>query len=390
MNFDKKIDRKGTDSIKHNNLKERFFSEDIIPMWVADMDFKSCKNIINALRDRVDEGIFGYAYNDKSIFDAIYKWQEKRYGWKIKKGSIFLANGVVSSISFIINAFTKEKDEIIIQTPVYHPFSKVIKESGRKVSVNSLKLVNSQYEIDFKDLKKRAKNAKIMILCNPHNPTGRVFSKDELKKIADICIENDLLLISDEIHSDFVYEGHKHIPIASLSKQISKRTITLNAASKSFNIAGLMTSYVICENKKLEAVYKAYIKKFEICDNNIFGTVALKSAYESCDKWFDEVVAYLQDNRDFAYEYIKNHIPLLDVIKPEATYLLWIDFRKLGLDAVKLEKFLVKKAKLGLNNGIIFGKEGKGFARMNFGTQRDVLKEALENLKEAVNSFIVK
>ena len=390
MNFDKKIDRRGTDSVKHNNLKEKFSTEDIIPMWVADMDFKSCKNIINALRERVDEGIFGYVYNDKSIFDAIYKWQEKRYGWKIKKGSIFLANGVVSSISFIINAFTKEKDEIIIQTPVYHPFARVIKESGRKVSANSLKLVDGQYEIDFKDLKKRAKSAKIMILCNPHNPTGRVFSKDELQKIADICIENDLLLISDEIHSDFVYEGHKHIPIASLSKQISKRTITLNAASKSFNIAGLMTSYVICENKKLEAVYKAYIKKFEICDNNIFGTVALKSAYESCDKWLDEMVAYLQDNRDFAYEYIKNHIPLLDVIKPEATYLLWIDFRKLGLDAAKLEKFLVKKAKLGLNNGVIFGKEGKGFARMNFGTQRDVLKEALENLKEAVNSFIVK
>ncbi len=390
MNFDKKIDRRGTDSVKHNNLKEKFSTEDIIPMWVADMDFKSCKNIINALRERVDEGIFGYVYNDKSIFDAIYKWQEKRYGWKIKKGSIFLANGVVSSISFIINAFTKEKDEIIIQTPVYHPFARVIKESGRKVSANSLKLVDGQYEIDFKDLKKRAKSAKIMILCNPHNPTGRVFSKDELQKIADICIENDLLLISDEIHSDFIYEGHKHIPIASLSKQISKRTITLNAASKSFNIAGLMTSYVICENKKLEAVYKAYIKKFEICDNNIFGTVALKSAYESCDKWLDEMVAYLQDNRDFAYEYIKNHIPLLDVIKPEATYLLWIDFRKLGLDAAKLEKFLVKKAKLGLNNGVIFGKEGKGFARMNFGTQRDVLKEALENLKEAVNSFIVK
>ncbi|NPA73155.1 MAG: pyridoxal phosphate-dependent aminotransferase [Epsilonproteobacteria bacterium] len=390
MNFDKKIDRRGSDSEKHNNLKEKFGSDDIIPMWVADMDFRSCKSVVKALKNRAQEGLYGYVYNDKSIYESIYKWQEKRYGWNVKKGSVFLANGVVSSIAFAIQAFTKEKDEIIIQTPVYHPFARVIKENGRKVSANSLKLTDERYEIDFKDLEKRAQKAKMLILCNPHNPTGRVFSQDELERIGQICIDNDILIISDEIHSDFVFDGKKHIPIASLSKQISKRTITLNAASKSFNVAGLMTSYVICENKKLEAIYKSYLKRFELCDNNIFGTVALRSAYESCEDWLDELVKYLQDNRDFACEFIKDHIPILDVKKPEATYLLWIDFRKLGLSPTKLEKFLVQKAKLGLNNGIIFGKEGKGFARMNLGTQRETVKEALANLKKAIDGFLAK
>ena len=390
MNFDKKVDRKETDSIKHNHLKERFSTEDIIPMWVADMDFKSPKKIVNALRKRVDEGVFGYVFTDKEIIDSIYTWQKKRYGWSVKKGSVFLANGVVSSISFIINAFSKEGDEIIIQTPVYHPFARVIKQSKRKVSANSLKLGKDGYEIDFEDLQKRAKKAKILILCNPHNPTGRVFSKKELQKIGDICLENDILIISDEIHSDFVYDNNKHIPIASLSKKLSKITFTLNAASKSFNIAGLMTSYVICENKKLEAVYKNYIKKFEICDNNIFGTIALKTAYESCEKWLDELVEYLEQNRDFACSFIKDYIPILDVKKPQATYLLWIDFRKLGLKSSKLEKFLINEAKLGLNNGIIFGKEGDGFARMNLGTQKETVKEALQNLKKAVDNFLAK
>jgi len=390
MNFDKKIDRRGTDSIKHNNLKERFSKEDILPMWVADMDFKSPKKIVYALRKRVDEGIFGYVFTDKKIIESIYDWQKRRYGWSVKKGSIFLANGVVPSIAFIINAFSKEGDEVIIQTPVYHPFARVIKESKRKVSANSLKIGEDGYEIDFKDLRKRAKKAKILILCNPHNPTGKVYTKEELEEIGNICLENDLLIISDEIHSDFIFDDNKHIPIASLNKKFSKITFTLNAASKSFNVAGLMTSYVICENKKLEAIYKNYVKRFDISDNNIFGPIALRVAYESCEKWLDELVEYLQGNRDFACEFIKDHIPILDVKKPQATYLLWIDFRKLGLKSSKLEKFLINEAKLGLNNGIMFGKEGDGFARMNLGTQRETIKEALENLKKAVDSLLAK
>ena len=389
INFDKVVDRVGSDSMKFANLQDRYGSDDVIPMWVADMDFKSCKKIVKALQNRAKEGVFGYPYNDESIYNSIYEWQKRRYGWDIKKGSISLASGVVNSIAFIVQVFTKEKDEIIIQTPVYQPFARLIKENGRKVSANSLVLKDGKYEIDYKDFEKRAKKAKAFILCNPHNPTGKVFRKDELLRLAQICIDNDLLIISDEIHSDFLYEGAKHIPVASLSKQISKRTITLNAPSKSFNIAGLMTSYVIIENKKLEDKYKKYIKKFELMDNNIFGTLALKTAYNECEGWMDEMVAYLQQNRDFALEFIRDEIPLLDVIKPEATYLLWIDFRKLGLSPSKLEKFLITKAKIGLNNGIIYGKEGAGFARLNFGTQNDVLKTALKNLKKAINEFIV-
>lgn len=387
VNFDKKVDRYGSDSMKFANLDKRYGSSDVIPMWVADMDFKSAKEIRNALVDRAKEGVFGYPYNDKSIYDAICSWQEKRYGWKIKKGSISLSSGVVSSISFIVQAFTKPGDSIIIQTPVYQPFARLIKENGRKVSRNSLVLKKGKYEIDFKDFEKRAKEAKAFILCNPHNPTGKVFSKKELLKLAEICLENDLLIISDEIHSDFLYEGKKHIPIASLSKHISRKTITLNAPSKSFNIAGLMTSYVICEDKKLEAIYKNYLKKFELMDNNIFGTLALKTAYESCAYWMDEMVEYLQKNRDYAVNFIKDEMPLVDIIVPEATYLLWIDFRKLGLKPSELEKFLITKAKIGLNNGVIYGKEGSGFARLNFGTQRNTLKRALKNLKQAINDF---
>ncbi len=389
INFDKKVNRAGSDSIKYANLTKRYGSDEVIPMWVADMDFKSAFKIRKALENRAKEGVFGYPYNDNSIYDSIYSWQKRRYEWDIKKGSISLASGVVNSIAFIIQAFTKNNDTIIIQTPVYHPFARLIKENDRKVSKNSLILKNGKYEINFKDFEKKAKDAKAFILCNPHNPTGRVFSKKELLKLAEICIENDVLIISDEIHSDFLYDGRKHIPIASLSKHISRHTITVNAPSKSFNIAGLMTSYVICEDKKLEAVYKNYIKKFELMDNNIFGTLALKSAYNDCENWMNEVIKYLQDNRDFAVNFIKDKIPLLDVIKPEATYLLWIDFRKLGLKPNQLEKFLITKAKIGLNNGIIYGKEGSGFARLNFGTQKSVLKKALNNLKNAINDFIV-
>ncbi len=389
INFDKIINRRESDSVKHNNLAGKFGTEDIIPMWVADMDFKSPKEVVDALKKRVDEGCFGYTFNQKEIYDAIYKWQKERYGWSIKKGSITLANGVVNSLAFVLQALTDRKDEIIIQTPVYHPFARVIKENDRKVSTNSLLLKNGKFEIDFKDLQKRAKNAKAMILCNPHNPTGKVFSKEELLKIAQISLDNELIIISDEIHSDFVYPGKKHIPIASLSKKISKITVTLNAPSKSFNIAGFMTSYIICENKKLEAVIKNHIKKFELCDNNIFGTLAMRVAYEKCGYWMDEMVDYLKKNRDYAVEFINDEIPLVEVTKPEATYLLWMDFRKLGLKPNELEKFLIQKAKLGLNNGIIFGKEGSGFARLNFGTQREVLKSALYSLKKAVNDFIV-
>ncbi len=389
INFDKKVNRIGSDSIKFANLDKRYGSHDIIPMWVADMDFLSAKEIRKALKKRVKKGVFGYPYNDKSIYNSIYSWQERRYGWKIKKGSISLASGVVNSIAFLIQAFSKVGDNIIIQSPVYQPFARTIKENERKVSRNSLVLKNGKYEIDFKDFQKRAKDAKIFILCNPHNPTGKVFSKKELLKLAEICLKNNVLIISDEIHSDFLYDDKKHIPIALLSKHISKKTITLNAPSKSFNIAGLMTSYVICEDKKLEAIYKNYLKKFELMDNNIFGTLALKIAYKSCEEWMDETVEYLQKNRDFAINFIKNEIPLLKVIKPEATYLLWIDFRKIGLKPSELEKFLITKAKIGLNNGLIYGKEGSGFARLNFGTQRNILKIALENLKQSINDFIV-
>ncbi len=389
VDFDEMVNRRGSDSVKHNNLIEKFGTEDIIPMWVADMDFKSPKEIVDALKKRVDEGYFGYTYNQKEIYDAIYKWQKERYGWSIKKGSITLGNGVVNSLAFVLQALTNEKDEIIIQTPVYHPFARVIKENGRKVSANSLVFKSGKYEVDFKDLQKRAKSAKALILCNPQNPTGKVFSKDELLKIAKICMDNDLLIISDEIHGDFVYSGKKHIPAASLSKKISKITVTLNAPSKSFNIAGFMTSYIICENKKLEAVIKNHIKKFELADNNIFGTLAMRVAYEKCGYWMDEVVSYLEKNRDYAVEFISDEIPLVEVVKPEATYLLWIDFRKMGLSVNELEKFLIQKAKLGLNNGIIFGKEGSGFARLNFGVRLEVLKEALNSLKKAVNDFIV-
>lgn len=387
MNFDKKIDKSKTDNLKHNKLKEKFGREDIIPMWVADMDFKSPKNIIKALKDISDKGVFGYIYNNKKIYDSIYKWQENRYKWEVDKDSVFLASGVVSSIASIINHFTDKGDNIIIQTPVYHPFSRTIKENGRLVSTNSLKVVKGKYAIDFKDLQKKAKFAKMIILCNPHNPTGKVYTKNELQKIAKICLKNNLLIVSNEIHSDFVYSGNKHIPIASLSKKISNQTITLNAASKSFNVAGLMTSYVICENKKFRQEYKTFLKRFEKADNNIFGTAALQTAYSSCEKWLDDLVLYLQDNRDFAYNYIKRNIPLLNVIKPEATYLLWIDFRKLNLSLNDLEKILIQKAKLGLNNGIVFGKEGKGFARMNLGTSRKVIKEALDNLKKAIQNL---
>ncbi len=389
INFDKVTNRRNTDSLKYNNLIQKFGTNKVIPMWVADMDFKSPKNIIKALEKRAKDGIFGYVYNQDDIYNAIYLWQKKRYRWKIKENSISLANGIVNSISFLIQSLTKKEDNVIIQTPVYHPFARLIKNNKRKVSINPLILKNGKYEIDFNDFEKKAKKAKIFILCNPHNPTGKVFSKKELLKLAQICIQNNLLILSDEIHSDFVYDKKKHIPIASLSKQISKRTITLNAASKSFNVTGLMTSYIICENRKIKSIYEKYKKRFELCDNNLFGTLVLKKAYNECEEWLNQLVLYIQKNRDFALKFIKNEIPLVNVVKSEGTYLLWIDFRKLGLTSNELEMFLIKKAKLGLNNGIIFGKNGAGFARLNIGTQKNVLKTALNNLKKAVNDFIV-
>lgn len=384
-NFDEVIDRSNSDCSKIENLKSIFGREDIIPLWVADMDFKSPPAITQALIKRVEHGVFGYTIQSDEYFNSITNWLNKRHNWKVNKEDITYVPGVVKGFNFAIEEFTEVGDNIIIQPPVYHPFRIMTKALERNVVNNPLILENGQYRIDFDGLRKivSGKDCKMLIFCNPHNPGGRAWTPEELKELSQICFENKILVVSDEIHSDMALPGFKHTPFASVSSEAESNSITLMAPSKTFNIAGIVSSYAVITNKDIRDKYHSFVKRRGLDEGTLFAYTATKSAYNECDDWLDEMLKYVQSNIDFVDNYLKENIPEIKAILPEASFLIWLDCRSLNLSQKELVKLFIDKAGLALNDGSIFGPGGEGFMRLNVGTSKVVLEKAMENLKNA-------
>jgi cystathionine beta-lyase len=388
-NFDERVNRKNTDCYQYDLRKKYFGTDDIIPMWVADMDFKTPEFITAAMEKRLSHGIYGYTFRSDSFYDSVIKWLKTRHSWKIKKEWIEFSPGIVPALNLAVLAFTRPGDKVIVQPPVYFPFFSAIKNHGRVMVENKLKLKGGRYYMDYRDLESKIDSrVKMMILCSPHNPTGNVWTREELLKLADICLSNNILMLSDEIHSDLVFRGHRHIPTASLGKDIARNTITFTAASKTFNLAGLSTSVVISSNMKLLRIFSKIMDHVHVGSGNIFGNIATEAAYNFGHEWLGQLMDYLQGNVDFVVNYLSRNIPLIKPVIPEATYLLWLDCRKLEMDRRQLKKFFIEKAKLGLSDGPVFGKGGSGFQRMNIGCPREKIKMALHRLNKAINDYL--
>ena len=387
--FDKVIDRHGTNCLKFDFAKERGKNGDELSLWVADMDFQVAKPITDALQVQVNHGIYGYTEVKSDYFEIVKNWFKDNFDWEIKKGSLVKTPGVVYAIAMAVKAFTKEGEAVIIQQPVYYPFSEMIIANNRKLVNSPLVLKDGRYEIDFEDFEKKIveNNVKLFILCSPHNPVGRVWSVEELKRIGDICIKHDVVIFSDEIHADFVYEPNKHHVFASLGESYAANSVIATAPSKSFNIAGLQVSNIFIENKKLRDAFRNEIVKSGYSQLNTMGLAAARAAYESGKEWLDEVRAYIKDNLIFFRDYLKENIGELSLIEPEGTYLVWVDFRKLGLSEKQREDLIVNKAKLWIDSGAMFGVDGEGFERFNIACPREYLKMALDSLAKAIKGL---
>lgn len=386
FNFDEWVDRSHTNSVKLDRLKTLYGEDDLIPLWVADTDFKSPPAVIEALRKRVEHGVFGYTTPPENYFTSIAKWLKKRHNWIVQPEHINFVPGIVKGIAFALDVFTQEGDGVIIQPPVYHPFRLVPNALKRKVINNPLILENGRYKMDFAGLREivSTQPCKLLILCNPHNPGGRVWSVEELKELAEICHTHGLMVISDEIHADMALPGFKHVPFAAVSPQAEEISLTLMAPSKTFNIAGIVSSFAVIPNKEIRKQYVGYLEPRELSQGTIFAYSATLAAYEEGGEWLEQMNEYVKGNVDFVDNYLKENIPQIKAMLPEASFLVWLDCRELSLTQVELVELFVKKAHLALNDGSIFGQGGDGFMRLNVGTQRRVLEQALNNLKNAL------
>lgn len=387
-NFDEIIPREGTGSVKHDLKKVIFNNESVSPMWVADMDFKTPDFVISAIQKRLEHEILGYTYIGSSFYEAIVNWNRRRHNWNIKPEWIRFSPGVVPALNMLVMAYTSPGDSIIIQPPVYFPFFTAVKNHDRNLILNPLAYRNGKYEMDFDNLEAKIDhNTRMLILCSPHNPTGNVWSPEILSKLARICQKNNILIVSDEIHADLIYKGYRHVPTASLSDELAANTITCMAASKTFNIAGLSTSYLIIPNLQHRKRYEKVLDEVHVGEGNIFGFVATEAAYNGGDEWLNQMMAYLEGNLNFLKEFIEKYIPTIRVIVPQATYLVWLDCSGLGLEPDALKKFMIHEAGLGLNDGPQFGSHGEGFQRINIACPRQVLQEALKKLQASVDKY---
>lgn len=388
--FETLVSRKDAGAIKWNlmsRINEKV-TDDIVPFSVADMEFKNPPEIIDGLKRYLDSSILGYTQATDEYYKAVCNWMEKRHDWKIKKEWIIEFSGVVPALYTIVRALTKEEDSVLIMTPVYYPFYKAIEDNKRKVVKSQLMLCEDHYEIDFEDLEEKAKleSTKLMILCNPHNPVGRVWSEKELIKIGKICIDNNVIIVSDEIHFDLIMPGFKHTVFASISEEFANNSVICTAPSKTFNLAGLQTSNIIVPNKRIKD--KIASEKRTASGNsglNIFGYKACEIAYNKCEEWLDELIQVLDRNKKIVENFVKTHLPEIKVFNLEGTYLQWLDFRNLEKDHRSLEKFMTTEAMLFLDEGYVFGDEGRGFERINLACPSNILEAALERLLRAIN-----
>jgi cystathionine beta-lyase len=385
-NFDELIDRTNTNCIKYDGRQMFFGDADLLPLWVADMDFRTPDFIVEAIKKRAEHEIFGYTFRAESYTNSIVSWLKRRHNWEIKPEWITFSPGVVAGLTMAIEALSKPGEGVIIQPPVYFPFFDSVKGTGREMIENPLKLENGRYYFDLEDLKSKiTPTTKLLLLSNPHNPGGMAWNKEELTALAQICLDNKILIISDEIHSDLIFEGYRHTPLAGLSDEIAQNCVICMAPSKTFNTAGLTTSFLVIPNKRHFVAYERVMRLPHLHMGNIFGTAALEAAYTHGDEWLAQLLKYLQANYTYLEDFFSKNMPAVNVMKPEATYLIWVDFSAYGLSDEELNQKLIE-AGVGLNRGVQFGKQGSGYMRINIGCPLSTLKEALIRIQKAFNS----
>jgi cystathionine beta-lyase len=381
-NFDELIDRSQTNTVKYDGRKAFFGNENVLPLWVADMDFKTPDFIVDAIRKRVEHELFGYTFRPETYTQSIVSWLKRRHNWEIKPEWISFSPGVVAGITIAIEAFSSPGDGVIIQPPVYFPFFDSVKGTGREMIENPLRIENGRYYFDIEDLKRKiTPSTKLLLLSNPHNPGGMAWNEKELTELAQICLDNKIIIISDEIHADMVFDGFKHTPLAGISEAFAQNSIICMAPSKTFNTAGLTTSFLVIPNKRHFVAYERVMRLPHLHMGNIFGTVALEAAFTHGDEWLAQLMKYIQDNYAFLEHFFQENLPEVKVMRPEATYLIWLDFSAYGLTDEALSQKLIDGG-VGLNRGVQFGKQGSGYMRMNIGCPRSVLEEALYRIKK--------
>ncbi|MGE5613107.1 MAG: MalY/PatB family protein [Bacillota bacterium] len=383
--FDEVVDRKNTDSIKYDFAAKYGMPENVLPLWVADMDFRAPSCVIDALVEKSRHGIFGYSESGKGYFEAVKNWFQKRHGWDVHEDWLVKAPGVVFAICVAIRALTGEGDSVLIQQPVYYPFADSVLANGRKLVVNQLRYDGGRYSIDFDDFERkiREERVKLFILCSPHNPVGRVWTRDELVRMGDICLKNGVIVVSDEIHMDFVYPGYRHLIFAEQKPEFMQNSITCTAPTKTFNLSGLQVSNIFIPNKGIRSAFRKELRKSGYSQLNIMGLTACKAAYADGEEWLDQLIDYLHGNLAYLRSFLKDRLPQVFLVEPEGTYLAWLDFSRLGLSDTELERLIVHKAGLWLSRGTIFGKGGKGFQRINIACPRSILEEGLHRLEKA-------
>ena len=387
-NFDEIIDRSNTNSIKYDFAGRRGKPDDILPMWVADMDFRTPACVIEALVDSSNHGIFGYSESGHDYFETLQAWFYSYFGWEVRPEWLIKTPGVVHAICSAIRALTIKGDSVIVQQPVYYPFSESILGNSRKLVVNQLVYSENKYSIDFEDFEtKIIENAvKMFILCSPHNPVGRIWTKSELIRLGDICYKHGVVVISDEIHADFIYPGSKHFVFANLKPEFSDITVTCTAPSKTFNLAGLQISNIFVSNRSIRQKIKREINSSGYSQLNIMGINACKAAYDNGHEWLEALNIYLNENLNVLRDFTRQNLPQIKLVEPEGTYLIWLDFKSLGLSDAKLDNLIVHKARLWLDAGTMFGKGGEGFQRINIACPKSILEKALLQLEQAINS----
>ncbi len=388
-NFDEIIDRSGSGDLKHEALLPRWGCNDLLPLWVADMDFATPDFVVDALKARLSHPIFGYTIEPADYRPTIIDWNESHHGWKIKPEWISFIPGIVKGIGFVVNVFTKPGEKVIIQPPVYHPFRMTPEDNGREVVFNPLRLrEDGYYDMDFDNLSEVCDDkCRVLILSNPHNPAGVCWSKETLQRLADFCYEHNIIVISDEIHSDMALFGNRHVPFASVSERAADISITFAAPTKTFNMAGIVSSYAVISNDDLRQRFYGWLKANELDEPTIFAPIATIAAYQKGEEWRKQMLAYVEDNVRFVEDYCRERIPGVRPLRPQASFLVWLNCRGLELSYDKLLDLFIDKAHLALNDGEMFGPGGEGFMRLNVGTPRSVLRQALEQLAKAVNEL---
>lgn len=385
FDFDRVINRKGTHSFKYDGLEKVFGTNDVLPMWVADMDFAVPPAVSEAIRRRAEHPIYGYTFRPDAYYASIVNWMNKRHGWNIEKEWIQYSPGVVPVLNMVVQGITQPGDGVILQSPVYHPFFHAVNLNHRRLLNNRLKeSENGTYVFDFDDLAEKAKEAKLLLLSNPHNPVGRSWNEEELRTLGEICAANDVLIVSDEIHADLTLPGYHHTPLARLSEEIAAHTITCMAPSKTFNLAGLSTSSVIISNSEKRKRFKEVIESLHLGMGNLFGMEASIAAYNHGEEWLDALLEYIRGNVDYARTFLAEKMPEVTLSPVEATYLLWLDFRRTGMGAEELKQFMTEEAKVGGNDGAMYGPGGEGFVRLNVACPRKIVEEAFERIYKAL------